>query len=725
MAATAEVPAKIDHRSAQPAPWGDPILAPGRNCSAVERADRFSLLIDARAYFDALAASFELCETSLLVVGWDIHTKTVLVPDNRGRGRELGAFIESGLRDKPRLEAYLLEWDFSVVYVLERDWAPIFKGLRPFGHPRLHFRLDREQPWSASQHQKLVIIDGALAFVGGIDLTVNRWDTPEHLPHDPRRRLPSGDEYGPFHDVHAALDGPAARVLAGIARERWQRATGDTIALDAGTPPWPADLVPDFEGVNVAIARTLPERPNEPAVREVEQLYLDSIARAERLIYVETQYFTSPVVTAALERRLAEPQGPEIVLILPERCSGWLEQSTMGVLRRAQLRRLVQADRFGRLRAVAPFVGNGNQRVCVAIHAKVMIIDERLLRVGSSNLSSRSMGFDSECDVAIEAERPGDATARSIATLRNRLLAEHLGLEETFVARHLGEGRPASELIDAAGKGNRGVVPIPLEGEDDTLVLDAELVDPEGPEAPGRVAEDFLSEDVARASRHPWIQATLVVALLLALAAAWKWTPLGTWIEPERIASAADSVRTSPLAPLVVVAAYVLGSMLMVPLTALVMATALTFGFWEATLYSLVGATLGGIAGFGSGRWLGRDTVHRLTGSRLRRASELLTRGGLLAVVTVRFVPVAPFTIANLALGAAGVKFHHFALGSALALLPGIIAINLFETNLHEAIANPSSGTVLAVLAIPVVAVLLLAVLRRAVQNAGKNGSRG
>jgi uncharacterized membrane protein YdjX (TVP38/TMEM64 family) len=139
----------------------------------------------------------------------------------------------------------------------------------------------------------------------------------------------------------------------------------------------------------------------------------------------------------------------------------------------------------------------------------------------------------------------------------------------------------------------------------------------------------------------------------------------------------------------------------------------------------LVGAILGGIAGFGSGRWLGRDTVHRLTGSRLRRASDLLARGGLLAVVTVRFVPIAPFTIANLALGAAGVKFHHFALGSALALLPGIIAINLFETNLHEAIANPSSGTVIAVVAIPVVAVLLLALLRRAVQNAGKNGSRG
>jgi uncharacterized membrane protein YdjX (TVP38/TMEM64 family) len=303
------------------------------------------------------------------------------------------------------------------------------------------------------------------------------------------------------------------------------------------------------------------------------------------------------------------------------------------------------------------------------------------------------------------------------------LLAEHLGIEVHDVEHHLAQGGMVSSLVDAADSGQRGVTAIDLDANDDTLVLDAALVDPEGPEAPGQVAEHFLTDDVPRASLHPWVKATLALAVLLAMAAAWKWTPLNAWVQPERVAQLATELRETAFAPWIVLLVYVLGSLLMVPLTALIMATALTFGFWQATAYSVLGASLGGVAGFGLGQWLGHDTVHRLAGSRLRRASELLARGGLLSVVTVRLIPVAPFTIANLMLGASGVRLRDFVLGSVLALLPGILAINLFETNLHAAIADPSWSTFLLVALIPVGAVLLLALLRRALHNAGTHGS--
>lgn len=716
--------AKSESRSAtEGSTWDRPILAPGHNCWRIERAHRLSLLIDVKAYFDALAASLELAENSLLIVGWDIHTKTVLRPDGRGRGKELWTWIEQALERSPRLQVYLLEWDFSVLYVLERDWTPIWKSLPLFGHPRLHFRLDREQPWSASQHQKIVVLDGALAFVGGVDLTVNRWDTPEHKPLDPRRRLPSGEQYGPFHDVQVAVDGPAARALARIAEGRWQSATGERLPSQVGKPAWPEALAVDLADVDVAIARTLPARPGEEPVREVEQLYLDSIAAARTVIYVETQYFTATSLTEALARRLSEPDGPEVILVLPERCPGWLEQSTLGVLRRAQLAKLRQADRWGRLRAVAPFVGKEGARASVTVHAKVMILDDRLLRVGSSNLSNRSLGLDSECDIAVEARRPDDEVAKAIRSFRNRLLAEHLGLQEGDVDDLVERHGSFAALIDRAGTEERGVMTIDASAEDDALVLDAALVDPEGPEAPAEVAEHFLNEDVAGASRHPWVKATLAVAVLLALAAAWRWTPLNDWLRPESIVSTAEQLRASAFAPVVVTAVYVVGSLLMVPLTAMVMATALTFGFWEGTGYSLIGASLGGVAGFGVGRWLGRDTVHRLTGSRVRRVSELLGRRGLLSVIGIRLVPIAPYTIANLMLGASHVRLRDFVIGSALALLPGIIAINLFETNLHAAIADPSWGAILVALLVPIAAVLLLALLRRALHNVEKNDS--
>lgn len=698
-----------------------PILVPGRNCWRIERAHRFAFLIDAAAYFDALAASLEQVERSVLLVGWDFHTKTVLRPDSCGRGWDFATWLELMVKRKPHLQVFLLEWDFSVLYALERDWTTLFGGFHGLDPSRVHFRLDGETPWSASQHQKIVLLDDAMVYVGGVDVTVNRWDTPEHRPDDPRRRLPSGDTYSPFHDIQVALDGPAARALGELAKARWKGATGEELPTEVGRVPWPDGLSADLTEVDVAIARTLPAQGERPGIREVEQLYLDAIAAARELIYIETQYFTASCVTEALERRLSEEDGPEIVLVLPERCSGWLEQSTMGVLRRAQLQRLMRADHFGRFRAVAPFVKQGEVSVSIMVHSKVFVVDERLARVGSSNLSRRSMGFDSECDVAIEAPQPCDGVSRAIRSFRNRLLAEHLGMTEGDVERHLEQHRSVISLIDGASSGERGVSPIEL-GEEDALVLDAELVDPQGPEAPAHVAQQFLNDDIAGASRHPWVKVTLALAVLLGLAAMWKWTPLAEWVKPERVLVLATSVREHPLAPLLVIGVYVVGSLLMVPITVLIMTTALTFGFWQGVGYSLVGACLGGVAGFGAGNWLGRDTVRRVSGPRLRRASELLGRGGLLSVVAVRLVPVAPFTIANLILGASHIGLRDFVLGSAIALLPGIVLINLFETHLHEAIARPTWSTVLIAVVIPIVAVLLLAVLRRALENVSRNG---
>lgn len=207
------------------------------------------------------------------------------------------------------------------------------------------------------------------------------------------------------------------------------------------------------------------------------------------------------------------------------------------------------------------------------------------------------------------------------------------------------------------------------------------------------------------------------------MAAAWRWTPLNEWVQPERVAAWSAGLRAHALAPVIVVGGFVIASVLMVPLTVLLMATALTFGFWEATGYSLLGATLGGVVGFCLGRWLGRDTVRRVAGSRVERASRLMARRGLLSVITIRLVPVAPFTVVNMIVGASHVRLRDFVLGSAIALSPGVVAINLFETNLRSAISNPSWGTVALVAAVPIVAVLLLAVLRRALNNLGSNAS--
>jgi phospholipase D1/2 len=296
---------------------------------------------------------------------------------------------------------------------------------------RLHFRLDSQHPAGACHHQKIMVVDDVLAVCGGIDMTADRWDTPRHTDEDPRRIRPNGDPYGPWHDATMVVQGDAARSLGELARERWFRATGNRIG--PCPPPegsldgiWPEDLRVDFRDVPVAIARTFPEYNGTPAVREIEALYLAAIAAAKHTIYIETQYFSSSRITKALALRLKEESGPEVVVVNPKSAAGWLEEKTMGSARVIFLEQIRKADKHDRFRLYTPVTENGDD---IYVHAKVMVIDDVLLRVGSSNLNNRSMGLDTECDLAIEARNMVKPTGESrFPEIRNRLVSEHLGV---------------------------------------------------------------------------------------------------------------------------------------------------------------------------------------------------------------------------------------------------------------------------------------------------------
>ncbi len=298
----------------------------------------------------------------------------------------------------------MLPWDFATLYVFEREPSPM--TLLNLGWPtqeRLHVHFDGHHPVGASHHQKIVVVDDRLAFVGGLDLTSHRWDTPEHRLDDPRRKTSVGIRYGPFHDVQVAVEGEAAAALGDLARRRWKQATGERLAPAHGAQdPWPDGLTPHLRDVEVAIARTAPSVGDQTAVREVEALFVESIAAARRSIFIECQYLTSTRVGEALVARLREEDGPQVVIVTTLRCGGWLEELHMGVLRCRMLRRLREADRFGRLRVYCP-MADARRHLHIDLHSKVMVIDDTFLRIGSANLTNRSMTFDTECDLAIEA----------------------------------------------------------------------------------------------------------------------------------------------------------------------------------------------------------------------------------------------------------------------------------------------------------------------------------
>ncbi len=237
--------------------------------------------------------------------------------------------------------------------------------------------------------------------------------------------MPGGEHHPPRHEVMALVDGEAARALGDLARSRWLRATGN--GVPAPTPaedhdPWPTWLKPDIQDASVAIARTHPAWRGQPEIAEIEALHLESIRRARRSIYLEHQYFTSPVIGEALAVRLEERDGPEVVLVSTQHSPSYFDQMTMDRTRADLLRRLWAADRYGRFRAYFPQTTAGRP---IIVHSKVTIIDERLVRIGSANLNNRSSGFDTECDIAIEAQ--DGAVAAAISRFRANLIGHFTG----------------------------------------------------------------------------------------------------------------------------------------------------------------------------------------------------------------------------------------------------------------------------------------------------------
>ncbi len=682
-------------------------FAPGRNCWRIERAAQVAFLVDGEEYFGAVRDALAKARRSFFILGWDIHSQMRLTPGGASDGlpEPLADFLNAVVGARRGLRGYVLSWDFAMLYALEREWLPIFR-LDWRTHRRLSFRLDDQHPVGASHHQKIVVVDDAVAFVSGYDLTTVRWDTCGHEKDDPRRINTRGESYPPFHDVGIVVGGDCARALGELARERWRRATGRLPRRPPATPAsdaWPACVEPALTDIDVAIARTEPAFNGYSAVGEIRQLHLDAIASARRRIFAENQYFTSRLVSDAFAQRLREDDAPEIAVISPYTQSGWLEISTMGVLRGRNHRLLRAADRNGRYRLYYPTLPwlDGKDD-CLNVHSKVLIVDDELLMIGSANLADRSMGTDTECNLALEA-RGDPHVERVIAGLRDRLLAEHLDRSPSEVAEATRPAHGLHEGIAALSRDGRRclqVIEPELDSNLDALVPDQQVLDPERPIDPETIAADLVPREEARSSvRGRLVGVVFVVVALTAAAIAWRYTPLQAWLEPARLIELGSALRDDPLAPLYAILAFVLGGLVLFPVTVLVGVSAILFGPLLGTVYALIGATMSGAMTFAIGRHLSRETVRRLAGRRLNDLSARLGERGLLAIVFVRVVPVGPFSIVNIVAGASHIRWRDFLLGTLIGLLPGVTVASIFVDRVAAAIREPGTGAFVLVAA--------------------------
>lgn len=466
------------------------------------RANRAHVVVDAADYFDVIQAAMINAKQRIMLIGWDFDTRISLFRTRKkvdGPPKRLGEYIIWLADRSPDLEIKILKWNFGALKMFGRG-STLLDVARWAMHPQIELKLDSAHPLGCSHHQKIVVIDDQFAVCGGIDMTSDRWDTSEHLDDHTGRKNPNGKPYGPWHDLTMLVEGDAAAALGKLARMRWEHAGGAPMlpCRPQDESPWPITLKAEYENVDVGISRTRAEYENCPPIFEVEELFIEQILRAKHFIYAENQYFASRKIAEAIALRMVEENPPEVFIVTSECADGWLEQKAMDGARARLIRSIGENDVHDRFSINIPYTANGT---AIYVHAKLMIVDDEIVRVGSANMNNRSLGLDSECDVHIDAAVQGnEGTKTAVSNLRHRLLAEHCGVNTEVMAEMLDSCATMREAVLKLTKPGRHLerLVLPELTDAEKTLADQGILDPESPD---ELFEPFAKKSIFSRSR--------------------------------------------------------------------------------------------------------------------------------------------------------------------------------------------------------------------------------
>jgi phosphatidylserine/phosphatidylglycerophosphate/cardiolipin synthase-like enzyme len=397
----------------------DPV--PGGNWALGEPAPRMGcaldVLVDGQEAMAAIAEAIAGARKFVHVAGWHFAADFELV---RGEARcVLGALLAEAAE---RVDVRMLAWAGAPVPVFHPSRAEVRDGVaRLVRQTKIRCELDpREHPFHC-HHEKTLVIDGEVAFVGGIDMTNFGGDRNDSSAHPARRRLG-------WHDVGTRLRGPAVADVGAHFALRWHELTGETVPQ----PPPPA---PCGEHT-VQVVRTVAEDMYQSLPRgdfRILESYVRALRAAQEFIYLENQFLWAPEIVHLLADKLRDPPRDSfrIVVVLPAKANNGQDDT------RGQLSCLVAADDgAGRLLAATLRSRTGSRDDPLYVHAKVGIVDDRWLTIGSANLNAHSLFNDTEMNVC--TDHPA-----LVRGTRMRLWAEHLEIDPEAI-----QDRPVATVVD-------------------------------------------------------------------------------------------------------------------------------------------------------------------------------------------------------------------------------------------------------------------------------------
>jgi len=422
-------------------------------------------------------------------------------------------------------------------------------------------------------------------------------------------------------------------------------------------------------------------------------MLLDLIAAAQKFLYIENQFVAYPDIARAINRQLREKPELKVLIISSYKPKGTAESESYWAGRIEFRKTVTEGVGEERVRIAYSSVDDGRgERVCKLIHAKVMVVDDRYLVVGSANISKRSMWLDTECDVTFHAQDEEQRAA--LAQLRNDLLAEHCGVAISDVAAAMEEANPLDALMGYSSRGRYELNPV-----NDEQFTDGSLkpfvdpvLDPQEPVISSVPFTDGEPQPVTNPP-HKWVLlgGVFAIAALFIAVISWGLSFLPSDLDQESVKNLIEEYgRQQAWALPVVVAVFVLSGFLFLPVTVLTLAVAAVYGPWLGAVYSILGAVVSAVVMFFLGHLLGSSGLRNLGGPRVKTVDEKLANAGLVGVVLLRLVPVAPYTFINLVAGVSSLPLGVFALGTLIGVTPALLANSLVGDSLFQILTNPS-----------------------------------
>jgi len=559
----------------------DLVFKENENCSEQSLAHHASPIVDCANYYRALHESIAKATKSIYIVGWDIDSRIRLLRGDEEKQSPLPSKIIDLIKHQatkhPEMDVRLLRWDSSFAFFGMREvWA---KEVWDEGTPdNVRTMLDCSIPMGGSQHQKIVIIDNEIAFTGGMDVAVHRWDTREHKIVQPERDDGDGS-YGPFHDVQAVVSGPVVESLAKLVQWRWNRLVVDDESpienldfKDSTSLPnsWPDSVEPAFEKIDCAIAQTVPLMDDAKPKQQVRSMFLDLIEQAEEFVYIENQFANNLDIANALNKQLQKKPKLRVLIMSSYKPEGAVETEAYWAGRidfKKELEKGVADEQV--LMAYSGSTNEEGESGQKRVHAKVMVLDDRYFVIGSSNLSNRSMTLDTECDVSFAASN--EKHREKIAWFRNDLISEHAGWSVDEVQSFI-DGNNTFEKLRSC---NKEFAYCLHEAQDEAFTnktlqnLITPLGDPIEPIIPSVPLTNGDKLHIPNPSKKSLLLFAVFMVILVLAGGGYLLSQYVDWMDQEYLTEQLTSFRDSPWAIVLVCGIYMVAGLLFFPVSVL------------------------------------------------------------------------------------------------------------------------------------------------------------